>query len=98
TRLEQSELTDEAREDAEAAACLASRSAFMDFNAWMIIHGIVDEDAAAVLKSLFHQSLSLMRDGKFRESVDSRKREFEKKCRIVREGFRHPATISSVTG
>lgn len=73
------------REDFEASICLATRSAFFDFNTWVVLYGVIDDDGAKELRELLERAHQHLTIAKFSDSVKRRLEELELKCRQVRE-------------
>lgn len=83
------------RESAECDVCLASRSCFFDFHTWTVIHGELDPWAEKELAQLFQHSVEALHLPDYKKSVELRRKEFLKLCRMVKAG--QPAgSVSSI--
>ncbi len=77
--------TSDQRENFEASICLATRSAFFDFNTWVVLNGAIDDDGEKELSELLQQAYNRLSIAKFSDSVKRRQEELKLKCRQVRE-------------
>lgn len=69
--------TDPDSDEAQCNVCLLTRSAYTDFYSVSVLQSEIDEWASKRLEALFTEALGALPEGKYRESVNGRLKDFE---------------------